>query len=94
MYKPVILPDGRKRGKSAMPETNNNPLKRQIGGAHYMAMKIQPIEYITKNNIPYIEGNIIKYISRHTAKGGLQDLEKARHYLDMLILECETAHES
>ncbi|MDX8383533.1 MAG: DUF3310 domain-containing protein [Ghiorsea sp.] len=63
----------------------SDPLKRQIGGAHYVAMKIQPIEYITKNNIPYIEGNIIKYISRHKAKGGLQDLEKARHYLDMLI---------
>ncbi|MDX8384168.1 MAG: DUF3310 domain-containing protein [Ghiorsea sp.] len=68
-----------------MPATNNDPLKTQVGGSHYKDMVIQPIEYITRNNIPYIEGNIIKYISRHRAKGGLENLEKARHYLDMLI---------
>ncbi|MDX8383981.1 MAG: DUF3310 domain-containing protein [Ghiorsea sp.] len=63
----------------------SDPLKTQVGGSHYKDMVIQPIEYITRNNIPYIEGNIIKYISRHKAKGGLQDLKKAGHYLDMLI---------
>lgn len=62
-----------------------NSLKKQIGASHYVEMAIQPIEYIIANNIPYIEGNVIKYVSRWRAKGGVQDLEKARHYIDMLI---------
>lgn len=57
----------------------------QIGGSHYKDMAIQPTEYITKNNLGYIEGNIIKYISRYKSKNGLEDLKKARHYIDMLI---------
>ena len=61
--------------------------EQQIGGGHYKDMAIQPIEFITKNNIPFIEGNIIKYICRWRAKGGVEDLQKARHYLDMLIDE-------
>ena len=59
--------------------------EQQIGGDHYKDMAIQPIEFITKNNIPFIEGNIIKYICRWRVKGGVEDLKKARHYLDMLI---------
>jgi hypothetical protein len=57
----------------------------QIGGSHYKDMKIQPIDYIVENEIPYREANIIKYVSRHKAKNGIEDLRKARHYLDMLI---------
>ena len=57
----------------------------QIGGNHYKDMKIQPIDYIVENQIPYREANIIKYVSRHKAKNGIEDLRKARHYLDMLI---------
>lgn len=64
---------------------------RQVGGDHYLKMKIQPVEYIVKNNIGYREGSAIKYISRWQHKGGVEDLKKARHYLDMLILESETA---
>jgi hypothetical protein len=60
-------------------------LNKQIGGTHYKNMAIQPIEYIVKNNIPYIEGNVIKYISRWKQKNGIDDLRKARHYIDMLI---------
>jgi hypothetical protein len=60
-------------------------LNKQIGGSHYKNMAIQPIEYIVKNNIPYIEGNVIKYISRWKQKNGVDDLRKARHYIDMLI---------
>ena len=60
-------------------------LKGQVGGSHYKDMAIQPIEYIVKNNLPYIDGNIIKYVSRWRAKNGIEDLRKARHYLDMLI---------
>ena len=67
-------------------------LLNQIGGQHYKKMAVQPVEYIYKNGIPYIEGNIIKYVSRWKDKGGLEDLRKARHYLDMLI-EMEIANE-
>ena len=60
-------------------------LKRQTGGSHYISMKIQPVEYILLNRIPFVEGCIIKYISRWRIKGGMKDLEKARHFLDILI---------
>jgi hypothetical protein len=48
-------------------------------------MTIQPIEYILANNIPFPEGNVIKYVSRWRAKGGVKDLEKAKHHLELLI---------
>ena len=57
----------------------------QTGGNHYKNMKIQPIEYITANNIGFIEGNVIKYISRWRAKNGIEDLNKAKHFIDLLI---------
>ena len=57
----------------------------QVGGAHYKDMAIQPIEYIRKNNLGYCEANIVKYISRWKSKNGVEDLRKARHYIDMLI---------
>jgi hypothetical protein len=57
----------------------------QVGGTHYKDMPIQPIDFITKNNIPYIEGNIIKYLCRWKSKNGVEDLKKAKHYLEMLI---------
>jgi len=63
----------------------DKPLDIQIGGSHYKDLAIQPIEYITQNNLPYIEGNIIKYVTRYKLKNGLEDLNKAKHYLDMLI---------
>ena len=56
----------------------------QVGGNHYQ-LPIQPIEYIHKNNLGFIEGNIIKYVSRHRAKNGKEDLLKAKHYIDLLI---------
>ena len=57
----------------------------QIGGSHYQNMKIQPSEFINKNNIPFAEGNAIKYLCRHKQKGQKQDLEKAKHYINMAI---------
>lgn len=57
----------------------------QIGGDHYKKMKIQPIEFIYENDIPYIEANVIKYVCRHKYKNGLEDLEKAKHYIELLI---------
>jgi hypothetical protein len=62
-----------------------NPLKIQIGGKHYRDFKIQPVEFIYANNIPFIEGNIIKYTCRYKAKNGVEDLEKVRHYINLLI---------
>lgn len=57
----------------------------QIGGNHYKKLKIQPTEFIHTNKIPFIEGNIIKYVIRHRDKNGLEDLLKAKHYIDLLI---------
>ena len=59
--------------------------KKQVGGNHYKNYKIQPVEFIIKNNIGFVEGNIIKYILRFKEKGGVQDLEKAKHYIELLI---------
>jgi hypothetical protein len=60
-------------------------LSVQHGGDHYKKMGIQPVEYIMANKIPYMEGNVIKYISRWRDKGGVQDLNKAKHYIELLI---------
>jgi len=63
----------------------SNPYDKQVGGDHYSKMKIQPAEFINKNEMKFAEGNAIKYICRHVNKGGLQDLQKAKHYIDMII---------
>ena len=63
----------------------SNPYDTQVGGNHYKDMKIQPSEFINKNELQFAEGNAIKYICRHGSKGQKQDLEKAKHYIDMII---------
>lgn len=60
-------------------------LDEQEGGDHYKGRAIQPVEYIHANGIGFFEGNVIKYCTRWRSKGGLSDLRKARHYIDMLI---------
>lgn len=60
-------------------------LARQVGGGHYKDMAIQPVEYIHRNGLGFCEGAVIKYVSRWRAKDGLKDLEKARHFIDLLI---------
>jgi hypothetical protein len=60
-------------------------LKEQVAGQHYKDMAIQPVEYIHKNGLGFIEGCVVKYVSRWREKGGLEDLRKARHFIDMLI---------
>lgn len=57
---------------------------KQIGGGHYKKYEIQPTEFCVKNNIGFLEGNVIKYVLRHADKNGLQDIEKAIHYLELL----------
>jgi len=60
-------------------------LEQQIGGTHYKDMPIQPAEYNQKNGLGFIEGSVVKYVSRLKNKNGIQDLKKARHFLDLLI---------
>ena len=59
--------------------------EKQVGGAHYAAKAIQPWDFIIANNLGYLEGNIIKYVSRWKDKGGIEDLKKAQHYMQKLI---------
>ena len=66
-------------------DTTTSPLATQVGGNHYKDLAIQPVEYIHANNIGYMEGNVIKYVSRWKAKNGIKDLEKAKHYIELLI---------
>jgi len=67
------------------PVPKTDPLSNQIGGDHYKSLAIQPVAYIHANKIPFIEGSIIKYVTRWRNKGGLKDLEKAKHFIDLLI---------
>jgi hypothetical protein len=68
-----------------MEEQFMKSFKKQVGGSHYLKYKIQPVDFIIKNNIGFVEGNIIKYILRFKEKGGVQDLLKAKHYIELLI---------
>ena len=64
---------------------NESALDHQEGGDHYKKLSIQPVVYIHANNIPFIEGCIIKYVTRWRDKAGVADLYKARHFIDLLI---------
>jgi len=57
----------------------------QVGGKHYTNKKIQPIEYIMANELNFAEGNVVKYVSRYKDKNGLEDLRKAKQYIEFLI---------
>lgn len=68
------------------PEHDVEPaLSKQVSGTHYKTLRIQPVEYIHANGIGFCEGNAIKYLSRWREKGGISDLEKAKHFIDLLI---------
>ncbi|RTL05394.1 DUF3310 domain-containing protein [Candidatus Dependentiae bacterium] len=66
-------------------DSSLNPLSEQVGGSHYKTMKIQPVEFIMENDLGFCEGNAVKYLCRYKQKGGLQDLHKAKHYIEILI---------
>ena len=66
-------------------EPEPSALQTQEGGDHYKGMPIQPVEYIHRNGLGFIEGCVVKYVSRWRVKNGLEDLRKARHFLDILI---------
>jgi len=57
----------------------------QVGGGHYKNRTIQPVEFIVANDLGFCEGNVVKYVTRWKDKAGIRDLQKARHYLDLLI---------
>jgi hypothetical protein len=66
-------------------EEEATALQKQVGGSHYAEMAIQPIEFITANQLSFLEGNIIKYVCRHRNKNGADDIKKAMHYCELLL---------
>lgn len=74
---------------------SESSLEKQVSGNHYKDLPIQPVEYIYANALGYFEGNVIKYVSRWRKKNGIADLEKAKHYIELLIeLEQRNAGET
>lgn len=65
--------------------TAKSALDKQISGSHYKGCKIQPVEYIQANELDYLQGNVIKYVTRHKLKNGKADIEKAIHYLELIL---------
>jgi hypothetical protein len=66
-------------------EKESKALDVQVGGNHYKNMAIQPVEFTMKNNLNFCQGSVVKYISRYKFKNGLEDLKKAKHFIDLLI---------
>ncbi len=61
-------------------------LDKQVGGSHYKDCAIQPVEYIYSNGLDFLEGNVVKYITRHRTKGdGEEDIRKVIHYAQMIL---------
>ena len=61
------------------------PEEKQIGGSHYKNFTIQPYEFITKNNLSFFQGNVVKYVCRYLNKNGVEDLQKIIHYCELEI---------
>lgn len=81
-------------GPISLPEPNEWEIRKrqfesalsvQVDGDHYKKLAIQPVEYIHANKLGFIEGSVIKYVTRWRDKNGIRDLEKAKHFLDLLI---------
>lgn len=66
-------------------EPTINALTKQVGGGHYKEFGIQPVEYIHANNLSFLEGNVVKYITRHKSKNGIEDIKKVIHYCELII---------
>lgn len=67
-------------------KTVNGALAVQVGGDHYKKLAIQPVEYTVRNRLDFLQGNVVKYVTRHKDKGGAKDMQKVIHYA-LLILE-------
>lgn len=84
------VPTGAVPRRTSFPGTSSEdlgatPLGRQVGGDHYKKLKIQPMEYSMANKLDACQHTVVKYVTRFRDKGGLQDLEKAKHAIDLLI---------
>lgn len=66
-------------------QLTGNALTKQVGGGHYKEFGIQPVEYIHANNLSFLEGNVVKYITRHKSKNGIEDIKKVIHYCELII---------
>lgn len=73
------------RQKRNLNESEMEALTRQVGGDHYKSMSIQPVEFCQRNRLGFCESSAIKYICRHQAKNGKEDIRKAIHFLEMLL---------
>lgn len=62
-----------------------DPLKTQVGGSHYKNFKIQPVDFCMQNELDTCQSAVIKYVCRFRQKNGIEDLQKAKHYIDLLI---------
>lgn len=71
--------------KEQVKEKEVSALDKQVSGNHYKGCKIQPIEYIHANGLDYFQGNVVKYVTRHKDKNGKADIEKAIHYLELIL---------
>lgn len=74
-----------RRCELEIPPAQSSPLSQQVGGDHYRSMAIQPVEFAHANGLGYCEAAVVKYVSRYKSKNGKADLEKARHFIDLLI---------
>ena len=63
------------------------PQDRQVGGNHYKDFRIQPYEFISKNNLSFFQGNVVKYVCRYLTKNKIEDLQKIIHYCELEILK-------
>jgi len=61
------------------------PQSKQVGGDHYKSFYIQPYEFISKNNLSFFQGNVVKYVCRYLNKNGVEDLQKIIHYCQLEI---------
>ena len=68
------------------------PQDKQIGGAHYKEFPIQPYEFISKNNLSFFQGNVIKYVCRYLHKNGEEDLDKIIHYCQLEKLKMKDSN--
>jgi len=76
----------RRMTQDTVKKIERNALEQQVGGKHYRECEIQPVEYIVKNNLDFLEGNIVKYVTRHRTKGeGKKDIEKVIHYAQLIL---------
>ena len=63
------------------------PQDKQIGGSHYKTFVIQPYEFISKNDLSFFQGNVVKYVCRYQRKGGAEDIKKIIHYCQLELLK-------